>query len=143
MFSSGLITEKIDKMKADKLVFGSNKLNFSRWNYGITDLITEIAESDSSKIKPSDYDSERLKCVIVKYNPKVVILMHGKVIKSFLSYLDISIPKSNSGKMGYLIDGCSSVFYNIAFPHGNTISSKSKIVKYNEVKEFIINLGDE
>ena len=143
LFASGLITEKIDKMKADELVFGSSDINFNYWNFGITDLIIEIAESDSSKIKPSISDFKRLKSTIIKYNPKVVILLHSKVVRNFTSNLYMPFPKSNSGKMGYLIDGCPSFFYNIAFPHGNIIRSNCKIKRYKEVKEFIINLGGE
>ena len=133
------LIEKHEKENADELVFDSNNINFNYWNYGITDLITEIAESDSTKIKPTDEHCKRLKSTIIKYNPKTVILLHMDAIKSFSSYLEMTSPPSNSGRMGLLIDGCTSVFYNIAFPHGNSITHDEKISRYKEVKKFITN----
>jgi len=137
LYDSGLITQRIDKSEADLTVFGSTSINRSNWSYGITDLLPEIAESDSRIIKPSDADCERLKNDIVKYEPEAVILLHGKVLCSFLGYLDVDIPESNSGKMGKLIKGCDSMFFNIAFPHGNAISSDLKIARYREVVDYL------
>ena len=53
LYQTGLIISSIDKAYADEVVFGSTKINFHGWSYGITDLVTEIAESDSRKIKPN------------------------------------------------------------------------------------------
>lgn len=137
LYESGLITKSVAKSNADELIFGSNKYNYKNWNFGITDLITEIAESNSAKIKPRQTDLIRLENVVKEYKPKTVILLHSKVLKKFNGYLGYVVPKSNTGKMGKLIENSNTTFYNIAFPHGNVITNESKINKYKELKEFL------
>jgi len=137
LFEAGLIKENVNKFSADNIVFGTNNINYNNWNYGITDLITEIAESNSSVVKPKVSDYENLEFVIKKYNPKTVVLLHGKVLKGFLVYLNSKIPKSNTGELGKLIDKCETNFFNIAFPHGNTITNKEKIDNYLKLKEYL------
>lgn len=138
LFEAGLVLKSIDKIVADNIVFGNNKYNFNGWNYGITDLVTTIAESDSSKIKPTYQDCENIISEIKKYKPRAVILLHGKVLSNICSYLAIATPKANTGKMGYLIKGYNSMFYNIAFPHGNSIPSSVKVNRYKELKKELI-----
>ena len=121
LYDAGLITEKVDKLVADETVFGSNEINYCGWEYGITDLITEVAESESRKIKPSVDDCRRLKKQIQKFQPKVAILIHGKVTKTFLPYIGGSALPANYGPIGKVIDNCPTMFYSIAFPHGNNI----------------------
>ena len=137
LYEAGLITKRLDKSNADEIIFGSNKYNYKNWAFGITDLVTEIAESDSAKIKPKQTDLIRLEKVIKEYKPKTVVLLHGKVLKKFIDYLGYVVPQSNTGELGELILNCNTTFYNIAFPHGNTITSESKIDKYTELKEFL------
>lgn len=103
-----------------------------------TDLIPEVAVSDSRKISPTSIHCQKLKDSIIKYNPKTVVLLHTKVLKSFLNYLGHITSKSNSGKVGKLIDGTEACFFNIAFPHGNSISSYEKVQRYRELKEYLI-----
>ena len=138
LFVSGLITKFIDKSNADNIVFGSNKINYKNWNYGITDLVTEIADSNSSNIKPTTAQNQRLKNLIIDVKPKVVVLMHSKVLKRFIKHLGYVVPESNTGNMGQLIDGCDTLFYNIAFPHGNAIKSVDKVRLYQEIKQHLI-----
>lgn len=137
LFESGLITKHVDKSNADKLIFGSNKYNYKNWDFGITDLITEIAESNSTKVKPKQTDLIRLENIIKEYKPRTIVLLHGKVLKKFICYLGYIVPKSNTGNLGKLIEQSNTTFYNIAFPHGNTITNESKILKYTELKEFL------
>ena len=137
LYHSGLITEYIDKASADETVFGSNKINVNHCNYGITDLVIEIAESNSGAVKPTDKDSLRLKNTIISFQPKTVVLLHGKVLREFVNYLGYMVPASNTGRMGKLIKSIDSMFFNIAFPHGNAITSDEKVKKYLALKDFI------
>lgn len=140
LYKSGLILEEIDKSKADETVFGSTRINLNNWNYGITDLITEIAESDSRTINPTDEDCYNLKNLIKQLNPDVAVLLHGKVLEKFIKYLSKTPPKTNTGKIGKIIPEVNTVFFNIAFPHGNSITNESKIERYKELKHFILSI---
>jgi G:T/U-mismatch repair DNA glycosylase len=138
LYRSGLITQYVDKSIADELIFGLTDYNFNNWNFGITDLVTSVAESNSRKVEPTHNDTQNLKRTIEDYSPRVVIILHGKVLKKFLEYIGIPVPESNSGYMGNILAGHPTVFYNIAFPHGNTITSSEKIERYREVKEYLL-----
>ena len=137
LFDSKLILENIDKSRADETVFGLTKINYRQWNYGITDLVIEIAESKSSDIKPTQSDCQRLKNTIITFKPKTVVLLHGKVLSSFVDYLGYVVPPANTGNLGKLIKSINTTFFNIAFPHGNAIASRVKVERYIELKDFL------
>lgn len=135
LYMSGLITKSIDKNIADDIIFGSSEINYKNCQYGITDLVNYLAESKSSKVKPTVQDCLNLEQSIVKYKPKKVVLLHHKVIKEFVKkYLHKPVSR---GYLGKLIDNCESVFYNIPFPHGNKIKKEIKIELYKEIKETL------
>lgn len=86
LYDAGLITTRVDKANADEIIFGSTNKNFQNWAYGVTDLVTNLAESNSSKIKPTHQNCEKLRDTIYNFAPKTVILLHGKVLDKFLSF---------------------------------------------------------
>lgn len=138
LYRSGLIVKEVNKDYADELIFGDTKFNIGHLNFGITDLVTYIANSNSSKVTPTTDDCIKLEQIILKYKPRIAVILHSKVLKKFaFTYLNIPKHPSNSGYMGKLLKGCDTVFYNIAFPHGNAISDEDKINKYREIKELI------
>lgn len=134
LFGSNLISKEVSKDIADDLIFGSNKLNYNHWNYGITDLVTKYAESNSSIIRPTVNDIIRVKSEILNYKPKTVVILHSKVLKCIFQHLNKPTPNSNSGSLGKLFPLSKIEFFNIAFPHGNSISSADKIEKYKELR---------
>jgi hypothetical protein len=140
LFEAELITQPVNKQIADDIVFGGNNLNFDNWEYGITDLVTEYAESDSRKIAPTSEHCRRLIIDVEKFKPKAVVLLHGKVISNLCTYIGKNIPKANTGQMGQLIENCKTEFFNIAFPHGNTISTVKKVARYLELKKELLKL---
>lgn len=143
LYTSGLLIQNIDKSIADNIVFGETKVNYDGWSYGITDLVHNIAESDSRKIKPTSSDCERLRLDILKYKPKTVVLLHGTVLKKFIKYLGHEVPKSNSGNLGKLIQGTDTIFFNIAFPHGNAITDHDKVNNYKQLKKYLIGIKNK
>lgn len=141
LYQGGLISEDVNKDYADDLIFGGNQFNFNQWNYGITDLVTHIAESNSTKVEPALDDCKALKDAILQYKPLAVVILHSKVLKEFISsYIGARRYPSNSGKMGRLLKGCDSIFYNIAFPHRNGIPDVDKIKRYQELKNDILGI---
>jgi len=132
------IKSSIEKLKNhDNIVFGYNRINYKNWQFGITDLITKFAESNSQKVKPSLEDCKILQETLTRFQPRTAVILHGKVLDTFITHLGYEPPESNSGYMGELIDPCTTSFFNIAFPHGNTITSKDKIKRYRELMRFL------
>jgi hypothetical protein len=137
LYNSGLLKKNLDKSNADNIVFGANFHNYKNWEFGITDLITEYAESNSRKIKPTLKDFQNLENTIKTYVPLTVVILHGKVLRGFFRYLNLSVPKSNTGYLGKLFRDTPTTFFNIAFPHGNSICSNQKVVQYKLVKHYV------
>lgn len=141
LYESGLIVKNVDKSNADELVFGDNAINAENCEYGITDLIN-VAESDSRKVEPTYNDCRKFEKDILKYKPKVVVLLHSKVIKCFVKEYLGNRKKyaANYGKMGRLLEhkGCKTMFYYVAFPHGNVIPDDKKVQRYREIKDYIL-----
>jgi len=140
LYRSELLTQEVDKNYADGRVFGGSIYNYGNWNYGIVDLVRNKVESNSRKIKPTESDVKSLIHSIIRYRPKVVILLHKKVLKSIYRFIGKPAPKSNVGFLGKIIPNCGSVFFAVGFPHGGKISSKSKISRYKEVKRYLLSL---
>ena len=138
LFEAGLIISYVDKSNADDRVFQSTEINLNNWSYGITDLVTEFAESDSTKIKPTILHIQHLINTIKDNKPLVVILLHGKVVEKVLTFLGCGVPNANSGELGKILNDCEVNFFNIAFPHGNAITSLDKVKRYIEVKNYLI-----
>lgn len=136
LLEAGLICEPVDKNVADDIVFGSTQINRNGWNYGITDLVTSYAESDSRIIQATTEDCSRLVGDIRKYQPRVVILLHGKVLDSVGKFLRIPM-KGQFGQLGRLIQDAPSQFFSVPFPHGNAIPAAYKVQIYRRVIEFL------
>ena len=137
LYEAGLIKKPVDMNNADEKVFKSSEINYNGWQYGVTDLVNFLAESNSSQVKPTEEDCKKLLQNIRKYKPKVVILLHSKVIKYFVKK-HLKNKDAQRGYLGKLVDGCNTVFYNVPFPHGNSIPSNEKIELYKEIKKFLL-----
>ena len=137
LYASGLITRPVNMNDADEHVFRSSRINANGWKYGITDLVNYHAESDSRKVRPSDHNCEVLVQTIIRCKPKVVVLLHNKVIKHFVKKYLRKKDVVEYGNLGKLIDGCDTVFFNVPFPHGNAITTETKVELYKQIKETL------
>lgn len=74
----------------------------------------------------------------MRYEPKVVVLLHQKVVKEFLKFVGKRVPPANAGKLGQILDNCNSMFFAVAFPHGNTFATDEKVTKYIEIRDYLL-----
>lgn len=139
LYGAGLIMEPVDMNEADEKVFGSSSINYNNWEYGVTDLVNYLAESDSSQVRPTKEHCIELEKNIMKYKPKVVVLLHSKVIKCFVEK-HLNKADVQRGCLGKLVSKCNAIFYNVPFPHGNAITSEEKIILYKDIKNRLAQL---
>lgn len=140
LFEAGLILENINKEEADVQIFGGNKLNYKKWNYGITDLVN-VAESNSRKIKPTEKDVVKLLQSIKAHRPKVVCILHSKVFKALSKYMYDTTQKKlpeKYGSLGYLMPRAKTRFYLAPFPHGNSIPDEDKVKVFKQIRRYLI-----
>jgi hypothetical protein len=115
------------------------------WEFGITDLVPQIAESDSRKVKPVQENVEHLLEEIIQHEPKVVCLLHMKVFKLIKKYISniYKLDKADTNSsLGCIVPNLSTYFFKVAFPHGNIITSKTKVLVYKDIKEYLIKLSN-
>lgn len=85
LYNSGLITHPInDKLKGEELVFRKNDINFKNAIYGITDLVEDVIETNSNKVKVNAKRVDRILNLTSNHNVKKLCLMHSKVTSAFL-----------------------------------------------------------
>ena len=138
LFRSGLITTEIDKSFADEIVFGSNKINFMNKEYGITDLVFDVIETKSTKVKPEQHHVERLYKIIMENSPRFVCIIHNKVLKSFNRYSKLYLSdKLNWGNCGEAFRDCSSIIFCNYFPNGSNIPDPPKLKIFGELKSLL------
>ncbi len=136
LYKSGLITSAIDEDVADTVVFGSTRINANGWQYGVTDLVPAVAESNSADVSITGVDCGRLVQDIKRFEPRAVVLMHSKVISKVAKYFRVS-GKPQYGCMGRLLGADGPEFFAVAFPHGNGITAAAKVAVYRQVKAFL------
>lgn len=131
LFQSGLIARKVDKSNADDAVFGSNLVNANRWNYGITDLVTEHVESDSAKVKPTRQQCAALAEIINKHGPRAVVILGRKV----RDHLDRYYGAGWGQLWGQLpMPGPHApFFFAVPFPHNNNVGTQRKVDIYHRI----------
>ena len=138
LYESGLISEMVDKEIADEQVFGSNKLNYNSWQYGVIDLAPDIIETVGAKVKPTDDHVKKLIENICYYKPKIALIIQNRVRDKICKE---NIPM-NTGLIGRILEedyGCNTEFFLIPFPHGNSIKDKVKVDLYKKIKIFLKN----
>lgn len=80
LYKSGLILKEVDKNNADDLIFGDTALNIDHLNFGITDLVPNIANSNSKNVKPTPKDCVDLveERILSKKPPRTAIIYTAK-----------------------------------------------------------------
>lgn len=132
LYLSGLINEELDKTVADKLVFGENKSNYKNKSYGIIDLVPKLAETNGGLVQVKNEDVALMIERIIKFKPKIVCILHSKIMKSFARFTRIDLIYGYNGK---LFDNSDTLFFCNYFPNGNNISSDRKVNIFKEIRE--------
>ncbi|WP_062050469.1 hypothetical protein [Bacillus sp. JCM 19034] len=133
LYLSGLINSDIDKSKADELIFSKDSMyNYKGKEFGVVDLLPNLVETDSSKVRVRREDVILLLNRIKVNNPKVVCIIHSKVKKEVEKVIN---KRLDYGKCGDVIADCNTVFYCNYFPNGNNIPTQKKLSIYESIKK--------
>lgn len=84
LFNAGLITSRIyDPCKGDELVFGGQAINYQNWIYGLTDLVRDVVETDSSKVSTTSDQVRRILEIVSDHRTRKICLVHSSVAGQF------------------------------------------------------------
>jgi hypothetical protein len=139
-----LIIKPVDRDNADDIVFGSNNVSYNGWSYGITDLVTGWAVSNSRTVHPTPDDCQQLLKNIKRYQPRVIVILHYKVQKSLKQCFKLQLSNGNYGQLGYWLgEGIKSEVFSVPFPHGNRIPKQDKVALYKQIKNYLITVIEQ
>lgn len=140
---AGLITEPLhfdERWRtADRVVFGSTKINYRGWSYGVTDLLPDVVNSDSSAVSPKWHHGEELIRRVALLKPRMAIVLHAKVAKCIERVLRTSLIGSSPtiegfGSTSVKVRDCRTVIARVPFPHGTKYSYSQIARVYSELK---------
>lgn len=136
LYESGLITKNLDKTVADEKVFGGTDYNYRSCIYGVVDVVSEVVETNSGKVRVTDEHLKNLIGKIIEYRPRVVCIIHSKIKKGFNRTKDYrKVGNINAyGNCGKLLMDCNTGFFMQYFPNGNNIPKSEKIKIFEEMK---------
>lgn len=122
------------KLIADENIFGGSKYNYKNRKYGITDLLPHNEETNSNKVKPKRENTELLIRRIFEFRPRLVCIIHSKVMDALKKYVGKELCYGNNGR--YFVDSDAIVFCNY-FPNGNTIPTVKKLEIYEKIRSLL------
>lgn len=120
LYRSGIITDPItNKLEGDEKVFGDTSINYSNWKIGVTDLITDVVETDSLNVDPKAENVGRITKILETNKVNKLCLMHSKVGEAFRRFSDISFNNNRYGKIGKFneTDIYEVPFHNASLPN--------------------------
>lgn len=122
LYQSGLITKRVkSKLTGDDEVFRSNSLNYKNAVYGITDLVHDMIETNSNKVKVDNQRISRIMEILDKNEVKLMCIMHSKVAKAFQK-AGIIVRSDEYGLVGRFKN---TLIYEVPF-HNASIGGKEK-----------------
>lgn len=125
LYNSELIVKPVkNKLTGDDEVFRQNTNNYKNAVYGITDLVHNVVETNSNKVKVERTRVERILKIIDTHSVKKVCLMHSSVGNAFQ---EAGLIKGNPD-YGLVGKYKSTLIYEVPF-HNASISEKEKYYK--------------
>lgn len=134
LFESGLITNRnFDFRIGDEIVFKNNEINKNKAIYGISDLIFDLIETDSTKVKPNRKHVDYILGIVRKNKVKNLCLMHSRVINAFIKNKIIPYSK----KYGFVGTYNNTNIISVPFPTGSSINKETIVAHYREIQNYL------
>jgi hypothetical protein len=123
---SGLITQEIPKACADERVFGTKEINYRGASFGVADLVSDIVETRSGKVRVVAADVLTLVSRIRSLAPRFACVIHSKVLNSLNRHGGL-VRELKYGWCGLVLRDCATEFVVNYFPNGNSITDGEKV----------------
>jgi len=124
--ASGLITQEIPNACADEMVFGTSEINHKGASFGVVDLVPDLVETRSGKVRVAAEDVARLVSQIRSFAPRFVCVIHSKVLSGLNRHGGL-VRRLEYGLCGPVLQDCATEFAVNYFPNGNSIKDDTKI----------------
>jgi len=83
---SGLLTEPVDRLVADEIVFGGTALNYQNRSSGVIDLVPDLVETNSRFVRTNREHASALLRQVRTCSPRFLCVIHRKVMRTLDRY---------------------------------------------------------
>lgn len=140
LFESNLIEKNSFPLnEMDVNIFGNNLYNYSQSTFGITDLVKNTVETNSSKVKAEEDNLNDILSLLDNEKVDVLVLMHSKVINCFKKH---SIIPKHAG-YGFAANYRKTKIFNVPFPTGSSIPKNKIVQEYKKVYNELVRVKSE
>lgn len=136
LFKSGLIIKAMQKSRADEIVFGSTSVNYNRSTFGVIDLIDDLVQTQSGKVRVSREHAQQAIAHIRHLAPRFVCVIHAKVRDALNRYAGFT-RDLDYGVCGRILPNCRSQFVLNYFPNGNAVPDTTKLEIFRALKKAL------
>jgi len=96
LFRSGLIILAVPKARADEVIFGTTSVNYNRSTFGVIDLVGDLVQTQSGKLRVSRGHVQQAIANIRRLAPRFVCVIHSKVRGALNRYAGLTRAVSSS-----------------------------------------------
>jgi G:T/U-mismatch repair DNA glycosylase len=136
LFASGLITQDVQKLGADEIVFGTTSVNYKQSAFGVIDLIADLVETHSGKVQPARGHVNQVVAEIRRLEPRFVCVIHSKVRDALNRHAGFT-RKLDYGMCGAILPASRAQFVLNYFPNGNRYSDAPKLQVFHALKKAL------
>jgi G:T/U-mismatch repair DNA glycosylase len=136
LFASGLITQDVPKLRADEIVFGTTTVNYKQAAFGVIDLIADLVETHSGKVRPSRGHVDQVVAEIRRLEPRFVCVIHSKVRDALNRHAGFT-RELDYGMCGAILPASRAQFVLNHFPNGNRYSDAPKLQVFHALKKAL------
>jgi len=109
-------------------------VNYRQKAFGVVDLIPDVVQTDSRRIRPTREHIEALLTQIRDFRPRYVCILHSKVRDSMMRYGRLERPLAY-GTCGTPISGSSATVVVNYFPNGNAVADEAKLRIFRDLRD--------
>jgi G:T/U-mismatch repair DNA glycosylase len=136
LFKSGLIVRAVPKSRADEIVFGGTSINYNRSTFGVIDLIGDLVQTHSAKVRVSREHVQQAVANIQRVGPRFVCVIHSKVRDALNRYAGLT-RELDYGVCGAILPGCDTRFVLNYFPNGNAVPDEPKLAIFSSLRDAL------
>lgn len=136
LHKSGLLTEVVPKATADEIVFGSTAVNYGSKAFGVVDLVRDVVQTNSGKVRTTQLHVDALLKDIRKYEPRFCCVIHYKPRDALNKYAGL-VSELTYGICGALLPGSSTSFVMNYFPNGNKFPDERKLQIFCQLRDAL------
>lgn len=137
LYLSGLLISDVPKNAADDMVFGSTAVTVGGLEFGVVDLMEEVVETSSARVRPERLHVDGLVSRVRTFDPRYVCVIHSKV-RDALNASGCLVAPLSMGVCGALLPGSPAIFVMNYFPNGNGIRDNIKLQIFRELRDELL-----